>query len=159
MARIHSAAPPSPNGRARSGSWCPVWSASAKASSRASARPSSRPGADSVAASLPALPPAAGVPAALAGASDSSGIAARPASGPEGLVERFLARQTDSTRRAYGRDLPDFAGWLGAASAQQAAEWLCSSRTPGPVNRLVHDYVSHLHQRGLAGTTINRRMA
>jgi integrase/recombinase XerC len=90
---------------------------------------------------------------------DSAGIVVVDGVAFEGLLERFLARQTDNTRRAYRRDLEDFAHWLGATGGQQAAEWLCASRTPGPANQLVHDYVNHLHQRGLAGATINRRLA
>jgi site-specific recombinase XerD len=70
-----------------------------------------------------------------------------------------LARQLPSTRRAYRRDLEDFAGWLGAADAQQAAEQLLASPTPGPANQLVHDYVSHLCRRGLKGATVNRRLS
>ena len=89
---------------------------------------------------------------------DSTGIALDgPA--PERLLERFLAHQRESTRNAYRRDLVDFARWLGAADARQAAEALCAAPTPGPVNQLVHDYVSHLRQRGLSPVTINRRLA
>lgn len=94
----------------------------------------------------------------LAARPDSTGVALpRPAA--EGLLQRFLARRSENTRPAYRRDLDDFARWLGAADAVRAAGLLCASPTPGPVNQLVHDYVSHLAQRGLALATINRRLA
>jgi integrase/recombinase XerC len=100
----------------------------------------------------------AGAPLPAGGEGDSADIAPAPA-GVEGLLERFLARQLESTRRAYQRDLEDFARWLGAASAQQAAELLLSPPSPGPANQLVHDYVSHLRRRRLSGATVNRRLA
>jgi len=88
------------------------------------------------AAAAPVPPPAAGV-------------VVRPPE-PHRLLERFLEHQQASTRAAYGRDLADFARWLGASDARRAAECLCALPTPGPANQLVHDYVSHLRQRALA---------
>ncbi len=96
-------------------------------------------------------------PQALIPRPHSAGIAA--GADRDRLLERFLENQTENTRRAYCRDLEDFTGRLGTSGARQAAERLCASPTPGPVNQLVHDYVSHLRQRGLAPATINRRLA
>src|SRR3989442_635771 len=78
---------------------------------------------------------------------------------PEGLVERFLGRrQKLSTRQAYAQDLADFAGFLGAESAQAAAMQLLAGG-PGLANQLVHDYLVQLRQKGLASATINRRLS
>ncbi len=74
-----------------------------------------------------------------------------------GLVDRFLARQTENTRRAYARDLRAFASWIGAADASEAAGLLLAS--PGRANQLVHDYLAHLKAGGRAPATINRRLA
>lgn len=96
---------------------------------------------------MEALPPPTSLLVSTAeGKGDSAGIAVLAGAGVEGLLERFLARQLPSTRRAYRRDLEDFARWLGAASAQPAAERLLALPTPGPANQLVHDYVSHLRR-------------
>jgi hypothetical protein len=51
-----------------------------------------------------------------------------------GLVDRFLARQTDNTRRAYARDLGDFAAWLGVADAHAVARLLLAAPGPGRAN-------------------------
>jgi integrase/recombinase XerC len=114
-----------------------------------------------VEAKLPALPPAAAAatPSPMAGAGDPRGITLHPPPGPEGLVERFRARHRESTRRAYARDLADFARWLGAEDARAAGVWLCASPSPGPANQLVHDYLSHLRRRGLSAATVNRRLS
>ena len=90
------------------------------------------------------------LPAAAPGSrSDSAGIvradAAVSACSSASIIPTLPGppdRQHPECRRAYRRDLEDFARWLGAADAHHAAEWFSASPTPGPVNQLVHDYTA-----------------
>lgn len=77
--------------------------------------------------------------------------------GAEGLVERFLAGRTATTREAYRGDVQDFADWLGAEPAKAVEQLLASA--PGQANALVLDYVNHQRNAGRAPSTINRRLA
>lgn len=73
------------------------------------------------------------------------------------LVERFLDRGA-RTRAAYAGDLEDFAGFVGARSADLAIRALLE-RGHGPANGLALDYRAALLSRGLAPATVNRRLA
>ena len=59
--------------------------------------------------------------------------------------------------RAYGKDLIDFALFLGASSTADAARVLLASG-PGAANELALRYKSHLLVRGLATATVSRRL-
>jgi integrase/recombinase XerC len=75
-----------------------------------------------------------------------------------GLVRAFLSRRADSTRRAYRKDLADFAEWMGELSDADAMDRLVSWGA-GPANAAVLDYKAALVERGLAPATINRRLS
>lgn len=82
--------------------------------------------------------------------------AANGAAGP--LVGLWLERASATTRRAYGRDLRDFAGFVGVADITAAAAKLLESGH-GPAHALALAYREHLVGRGLAPATVNRRLA
>jgi integrase/recombinase XerC len=90
-----------------------------------------------------ALATGSGLPVRLAGASD--------------VLDRWLAGRKPTTRDAYGRDVEDFAGWLGVAPSA-AVERLLAHGAPA-ANGLVLDYVNHLKALRRAHATINRRIA
>ena len=86
-------------------------------------------------------------------------LRAAPApSGFEQLVERFLDRRKASTLRAYRQDLSDFQSYMAAHSPEAAAGYLIAHGA-GEANALVLSYQSDLHARGLAPSTVNRRIA
>ena len=74
------------------------------------------------------------------------------------LIETFLQGRTSETRRAYGQDLQDFAAFLGAPDIDAAARTLLSQE-PGTANLIVLEYRTHLSERELSPSTINRRLA
>jgi integrase/recombinase XerC len=74
------------------------------------------------------------------------------------LVEDFLRSQTVQTARAYDGDLRDFARFLGVVSPHAAVS-LFLSGGPGTANRVVLSYKTALTERGLASSTIARRLA
>ena len=76
----------------------------------------------------------------------------------ESLVDRWLTRRSDATRDSYSKDLHYFAQWLRAKTSADAARSLIGGGH-SCANRLVHAYVTHLVDRGLAPATINRRLA
>ena len=75
-----------------------------------------------------------------------------------GLVEDFLSGRSPRTLRAYQGDLRDFAAFLEADSIPQAIGVLLSGG-PGNANALALRYKADLGGRGLAPSTINRRLA
>jgi integrase/recombinase XerC len=74
------------------------------------------------------------------------------------LVEAFLSGRNHRTRAAYGRDLADFAAFLGAGSPEEAARALLAGG-PGTANETALTYRAHLQGRGLSPATVNRRLA
>ncbi len=77
---------------------------------------------------------------------------------PDRLIARWLARKSEHTRRAYGRDLADFGKFLKVATPDEAARHLLGL-APGDANGVVIDFCEALRQRGRASATINRKLA
>src|SRR5262245_60735482 len=73
----------------------------------------------------------------------------------EELVERFLADYSERTRRAYASDLEDFARFRGQSRAAALAALLAS---PEQSRRLASDFAVELRRRGLAASTVRRRL-
>lgn len=78
--------------------------------------------------------------------------------GAEELVAAFLAGRTANTAAAYGRDLDDFAAYVGADTPAAAARQLLAGGH-GAANLLALRYKAHLVERRLAPATVNRRLA
>jgi len=74
------------------------------------------------------------------------------------LVSTFLSGRSQRTIDAYQRDLEDFRQYLGAVSVDAAARLLLAS-AHGTANATALDYRTHLLNRGLQPSTINRRLA
>jgi len=74
------------------------------------------------------------------------------------LVEVFLSGKSPTTIKAYGRDLKDFACFVGASSIDQASEMLFS-RGHGGANEMALSYRSYLIEKGLTPATVNRHLA
>jgi integrase/recombinase XerC len=74
------------------------------------------------------------------------------------LVDEFLRRLTANTRRGYDGDLRDFARFVGETSPEAAVGVLVASG-PGLANRIALGYKIALADRGLAPSTIARRLA
>jgi integrase/recombinase XerC len=81
-----------------------------------------------------------------------------PRPGDVDLLAAFLAGRRPSTLRAYGKDLDDFARFLGDVDARAAADLLVTGG-PGNANALALSYRAHLVGRKLAPATIARRLA
>lgn len=81
-----------------------------------------------------------------------------PAPDYRDLVRDFLAGRNERTRRAYARDLEDFRTFLGAADVDNAVHRLLAHGA-GPGNALALRYRNHLSDRGLAPSTVGRRLA
>ena len=74
------------------------------------------------------------------------------------LWESFIASKSPTTRRAYSRDVADFAERAGFSSISEAIRALLGA-DPGQANRLALAYRSDLERAGLAPATINRRLS
>lgn len=74
------------------------------------------------------------------------------------LVGAFFAGRNPRTLLAYQKDLKDFQCFTQAPSLQAAAA-LLTSQSSGPANGLALAYRVSLQERGLAPSTINRRLA
>lgn len=74
------------------------------------------------------------------------------------LVAAFLSGRNELTIRAYGRDLADFAAFLGVRPPDEAARELLS-RPHGAANALALSYRTSLVERRLSPATVNRRLA
>lgn len=74
------------------------------------------------------------------------------------LIEHALAGLKPATRKAYGEDLAQFAAWMGAPGAAQAAAMLVA-QPHGEANMMVFEYRSELLKRKLAASSVNRHMA
>ena len=81
-----------------------------------------------------------------------------PSSVQVDLVSAFLAGRAASTLRSYSKDLEDFAVFTGHASSREAAAALVSL-SQGGANAVALGYKSHMMERGLAPSTVNRRLA
>jgi len=73
------------------------------------------------------------------------------------LIAFFLANRGDRTLLAYSVDIDEFARFAGRGADEAIADLL--GRGPGAGRLLVVDYAIHLRRRGLAGSTISRRLA
>jgi len=82
----------------------------------------------------------------------------RPLSRLRLLRDSFLRTLSEHTRRAYERDLQDLADHLGETDGVGAL-WRLVGCGQGEANGLVVQYKADLMERGLAPTTINRRLA
>jgi len=74
------------------------------------------------------------------------------------LVESFLSGRKPTTMSTYRQSLEDFAGFLGAASIDEAASAILS-RSHGEANYLALRYRADLVERDLAASTVNIRLA
>ena len=89
-----------------------------------------------------------------------------PVSGPDAVADRtrrlleesFLPALTANTRRAYARDIDDFAAWLGAPDAAAGAGMLLA-KDRGGANDLVLRWRSDLVASGAAPATVARKLA
>jgi integrase/recombinase XerC len=81
-----------------------------------------------------------------------------PSSVEVDLVSAFLAGRAAATLRSYSKDLEDFAAFTGQASAREAAAMLVGL-PHGGANAVALGYKDHMMGRGLAPSTINRRLA
>lgn len=74
------------------------------------------------------------------------------------LLAAFLGGKSPETVRAYQRDLRAYAAWRGHASVEAAAGELLGAGA-GPANALVMEYSSAMLARGLASSTVARRLS
>ena len=74
------------------------------------------------------------------------------------IVDTFLSGKSPRTFEAYRQDLQDFARYIGAKTAEEAARLLLS-HGKGPANETAHAYRADLLSRGLSPSTVNRRLA
>jgi integrase/recombinase XerC len=84
-----------------------------------------------------------------------------PASTPvsfQTLIDSFLARRSTNTRRAYEKDLADFAAHLGVSDNQTALLKLVTAGQ-GQANAIALGYKAALCDSGKSPNTINRRLA
>lgn len=81
-----------------------------------------------------------------------------PAASVRELLETFLTRRSPRTRRAYGKDLDDFAGFLEVDSREGAIRSLLEGGA-AQGNALALRYKAALLERGLRPATVNRRLS
>ena len=74
------------------------------------------------------------------------------------LLEAFLVRRSETTRKAYEADLRDFARYLEAQSPLMAIGELIS-QGPGNANSLALHYKGSLIEAGRSPATVNRRLS
>jgi integrase/recombinase XerC len=74
------------------------------------------------------------------------------------LIDSFLARRSPNTRRAYEKDLADFATYLQVGDNQAALLRLVTAGQ-GQANASVLGYKAALQESGKSPNTINRRLA
>lgn len=84
----------------------------------------------------------------------SAPVPADPMERLRALWGSYLSTLSDHTRRAYDRDLADFARYLGASDLGALI-----GHGPGEANALALGYKAALLERGLSPQTINRRLA
>ncbi len=73
------------------------------------------------------------------------------------LLKSFL-QKSPNTLAAYRADLEDFRQWLKVPSTEEATKILLG-RGLGEANALVGDYLDHLGKKGLAPSSINRKLS
>lgn len=78
--------------------------------------------------------------------------------GPQDVAKAFLEGRNEHTRKAYDRDLRDFAEFLGLPSAGPALAALILAGK-GPAHSMGIAFRTHLQARGLSPATIGRRLA
>ena len=81
-----------------------------------------------------------------------------PTLSPTQLVNAFYAQLSPRTLEGYRADLKDFATFVSCSAVEGAAQLLLS-QAPGHANSLTLLYKNSLKERGLAASTINRRLA
>ena len=74
------------------------------------------------------------------------------------MLSAFLDSLQPTTRDAYARDLSAFALFLGAPDTASAVRQLMTG-TLGDANALALTFRTHLVARGLAFTSVNRKLA
>jgi len=74
------------------------------------------------------------------------------------LVRAFLSGRSERTLKAYSQDLEVFRSFLGLETVDDAAKVLLSS-DQGRANALVLSFKTDMVERGLAPSTVNRRLA
>jgi integrase/recombinase XerC len=74
------------------------------------------------------------------------------------LVGAFLSGRSERTVRAYGQDLQGFASFLGLEDVNEAAGLLLA-QGHGKANAVALAYRADMLDRGLAPSTVNRRLA
>lgn len=74
------------------------------------------------------------------------------------VVQLFLDRRSESTRRAYSADLADFAAFLGVPDHRSALAFMVQLNA-GQANSLVLQYRQTLIAAGKSPNTVNRRLA
>lgn len=74
------------------------------------------------------------------------------------LMEDFLQGQTERTRRAYRRDLEDFAVFAGLPGVEGIGDWM-RLLSHGQANATVLEYRTRLVEQGLAPATVNRHLS
>ncbi|MCK4857921.1 MAG: tyrosine-type recombinase/integrase [candidate division Zixibacteria bacterium] len=96
--------------------------------------------------------------AALTVRCQASGIISASEVKIQTLIDDFLCRRSEKTRRAYESDLSHFAAFIGATSNPSALSCLVTAGQ-GNANGMVLSYKSSMIERGLSPATINRRLA
>ncbi len=81
-----------------------------------------------------------------------------PAVGAVDVLDAFLSGRNPRTLRAYGRDLDDFARFLGVPDSRAAVAGLLGL-PHGNANAAALAYKAHLIGRGLKAATVARRLA
>ena len=81
-----------------------------------------------------------------------------PTLSPTQLVDAFYGQLSPRTLEGYRADLKDFATFVSCSAVEGAAQLLLS-QAPGHANSLTLLYKNSLKERGLAASTINRRLA
>lgn len=74
------------------------------------------------------------------------------------VVQLFLDRRSESTRRAYSADLSDFAAFLGVPDHRSALAFIVQLKA-GQANSLALQYRQSLIAAGKSPNTVNRRLA
>lgn len=84
-------------------------------------------------------------------------LAARRGFDVQKLLDAFLRRHSEKTRRAYTIDLEDFARFCGTGLNAACAQFIALQH--GEANLRALEFKNHLQERSLSPNTINRRLA
>jgi len=77
--------------------------------------------------------------------------------GPAEILRHQMAQLTPNTRRAYDQDLRAFAAWASLGGPEAVARWFAETEV-GTANGAVLAFANSLHGKGLAGSTVARRL-